>query len=419
MRERLARLIALFTLVLTLILAVLFAGGQQARMPEIGERVDPAQWADAYPQHYASFMRTAEGSDPYDKLAANPFRVRAWVGLSFAEDYNAARGHYYALIDQQQSRRTRDHDVPAGCIHCHAAEAPLLLREFGWEGLHAMPYDRLRERLHHGSSCADCHDTKTMALTITRPALRHALRARGIDPDGLDRQAMRTYVCAQCHVEYYFSAEGNQLVFPWAQGTRLEDIERYFDAIDHSDWNHAETGAPLIKIQHPEYEHHSHGPHARLGVACADCHMPAIREAGRRFSDHWIRSPLTQIENACLGCHRSGEAALQQRVVAIQDRTATLLGEAETALGALMDAIVEAMQADARDAAGEAVSDEALAAARRAHRRAQMRWDFVDAENSTGFHAPRETARLLQEAAEIARSGVEALKIPGRTMASP
>lgn len=410
MRERLARLIALFTLVVMLTMAVLFGAWQQARMPEVSDDVDPARWAEAYPQHYASFMRTAEGSPPYDKLAANPFRTRAWAGLSFSEDYNDSRGHFYALIDQQQSLRTRAHDVPAGCINCHAAEAPVLLREFGWEGLHAMPYDSLRERLHHGSSCADCHDPKTMALTITRPALRTALRARNIDPDNLDRQAMRTYVCAQCHVEYYFSGEGKQLVFPWREGTRLEDMERYFDAIDHADWIHAETGAPMIKIQHPEYELHSQGPHAREGVSCVDCHMPKVRVDGRRISDHWIRSPLAQIENACLDCHDSGEDRLKQRVVAIQGRTETLLGEAETALSALMDAIVDAMQAGANETTSEA----ALKAARRAHRSAQLRWDFVDAENSTGFHAPQESARLLVEAAGIARSGVEMLNYPAR-----
>lgn len=410
MRERLARLIALFTLGVTVTLALLFGGWQQARMPAVGERVDPARWADRYPQHYLSFMRTAEdhgrtpygGSTPYDKLAANPFRVRAWAGLSFSEEYNAARGHYYALIDQQQSERTRAYDVPAGCINCHAAEAPALLREYGWEGLHDMRYDALRERLHHGSTCSDCHDLDTMTLTITRPALRHALRSRDIDPDNLDRQAMRTYVCAQCHVEYYFTEQGDELVFPWGEGTRLEDIERYYDAIDHTDWTHAETGAPMIKIQHPEYEHHSNGLHAREGVTCVDCHMPSIRVEGRRISDHWIRSPLTQIEDACSDCHSEDQAELEQQVVALQANTTALLGEAESAIDTLMDAIAEADQAGA--------DDTALEAARRAHRRAQLRWDFVDAENSTGFHAPGETSRLLEDAADIARSGTETLE---------
>ena len=130
---------------------------------------------------------------------------------------------------------------------------------------------------------------------------------------------MRSYVCAQCHVEYYFRGEDRELVFPWGSGRRVEDIERYFDASGYSDWTHAESGAPMIKIQHPDFELSSTGLHAALGVACADCHMPYVEESGARIPDHWIRSPLMQIENACLGCHGMTEAEVRQRVVAGQE----------------------------------------------------------------------------------------------------
>ena len=32
------------------------------------------------------------------------------------------------------------------------------------------------------------------------------------------------------------------------------------------------------------------------------------------------------------------------------------------------------------------------------HRFAQMRWDFISSENSTGFHSPQESARILADA---------------------
>ena len=38
-------------------------------------------------------------------------------------------------------------------------------------------------------------------------------------------------------------------------------------------------------------------------------------------------------------------------------------------------------------------------------RKAQWRLDFVAAENSMGFHAPQEAARILGEAADYARQG--------------
>lgn len=410
MREKLARLLASGTALLILGMVLWFAALQEARIENAGEGVDPAIWAALYPQHYTSFMRTAEnygrtrhgGSEPYDRLEQNPFRRRAWAGYAFELEYTEARGHYHALADQRASRRTQERAQPAGCINCHAAEAPRLITEQGWAELHGKQYSEVSADLHFGSSCTDCHAADTMALAISRPALLNALAEQGIDVATLDHAELRIYVCSQCHVEYYFRAEGQQLAFPWTQGRRIEDIERYYDDVAHTDWVHPETGAALLKVQHPESELHAAGLHASLGVGCADCHMPAVQEAGLRISDHWIRSPLLQIEAACLGCHRRETVAtLTARVHEVQDATTALLGAAETALTELMDAIVAAR------AAGAGAAE--LAAARRAHRRAQLRWDFIDAENSTGFHASSEAARILRDAAALANEGTQSL----------
>ena len=55
-------------------------------------------------------------------------------------------------------------------------------------------------------------------------------------------------------------------------------------------------------------------------------------------------------------------------------------------------------------------SDEALAGARALQRKAQFMVDFVEAENSMGFHAPQEAARILGEAIDYARQGQLALR---------
>jgi len=47
----------------------------------------------------------------------------------------------------------------------------------------------------------------------------------------------------------------------------------------------------------------------------------------------------------------------------------------------------------------------ATAAALKLQRRAQFRVDFINAGNSTGFHAPQEAARILAEAIDYARQG--------------
>jgi nitrite reductase (cytochrome c-552) len=185
------------------------------------------------------------------------------------------------------------------------------------------------------------------------------------------------------------------LTFPWSQGLTIDDIEGHYDTYGFTDWTHAETGAPMIKIQHPEYEMWSTGLHAQSGVACADCHMPYVRDGSVKVSDHWLRSPLTNVSNACQTCHQQDEATLQARITTIQDRTAQLLRLTEDALLDAIDAIVAAQEAGATDAQ--------LEPARQLHRQASLRWDFVSSENSTGFHSPQESARILGMALDFAR----------------
>ncbi len=98
----------------------------------------------------------------------------------------------------------------------------------------------------------------------------------------------------------------------------------------------------MIKIQHPEFELWNSGLHAKSGVTCSDCHMPFIRQGAMKISDHWLRSPLTNINKACQTCHKADEQQLRDRVIIIQNRTAELLGVAEDSLLEAMDAIVEA-----------------------------------------------------------------------------
>jgi len=374
------------------------------RVVEISDNeLDPAVWGQNFPRQYNTFVRTEEnygetpygGSEPYSKLERYPAMKRIWAGLAFAIDHNEERGHYYAQIDQRETQRVQVVNQPAACVNCHAAEAPQLIAQMGWAEFNRTPYNDLKDQLHLGSSCADCHDPQTMELRLTRPALINALEQQGIDWTKASRQEMRSLVCAQCHVEYYFQGDDKLLVFPWSRGMRVEDIEAHVDSYGFKDWTHAETGAPMIKIQHPEYELWSTGIHARSGVACADCHMPYVRDGSVKVSDHWLRSPLVNLNNACGTCHRQSEEELRNRVLTIQGTTANLLRRSEDAILAAIDAIVAAKEAGA--------TDEQLAEVRQLQRASSLRWDFVSSENSTGFHSPQEAARILAESIDMAR----------------
>jgi nitrite reductase (cytochrome c-552) len=280
------------------------------------------------------------------------------------------------------------------------------MKMLGAATFYATPMKELveKQQIRHPIGCADCHDANTMALRISRPAFIEAMQRRGIDVQKATRQEMRAYVCGQCHVEYYFRGKQEQyLVFPWAKGVKIENIEAYYDEIKFSDWEHQITKAPMIKMQHPEFELWSSGNHARSGVACADCHMPYKRTGAVKVTDHWVRTPLANIQNTCMTCHRQSETELRARILEAQDRTFQLLGQGEKALTDAVAAIAKAM--------GEGVNDADLVEARTLHRRAQARWDFISAENSMGFHSPQESVRILGDAIDLARRAeISALK---------
>jgi nitrite reductase (cytochrome c-552) len=216
------------------------------------------------------------------------------------------------------------------------------------------------------------------------------------------RQEMRSFVCGQCHVEYYFQGPEKRLVYPWSQGLQVEQILSYYDAAQFKDWIHADTGAPVLKAQHPEFEIWNQGIHARSHVACADCHMPYVRVGALKISDHHVRSPLLNINRACQTCHHWPEEELRARVDTIQTRFFSLRNVA-------MDALMELIQ-DLKEARAAGRTDEELTSARDFQRKAQFLLDFVEAENSTGFHAPQETTRILGESINFSRKGQLALR---------
>jgi nitrite reductase (cytochrome c-552) len=281
----------------------------------------------------------------------------------------------------------------------------------------------------HPVSCIDCHDPRSMRLRVTRPGFVNGIRAlaqsndptphlpsierwrngsrrQPYDPNtDATRQEMRSFVCGQCHVEYYCGPKVT-LFFPWGKGLRAEQIEEHYnqykfpDGHRFFDWAHGETGAELLKAQHPEFEVWSQGTHARAGVACADCHMPYVREGAMKVSDHHVRSPLLMVNRSCQVCHPDEEDQLKARVATIQDRTHQLIDRSSKSLVDMLDAIKGARQAG--------VNAQQLAPVFELQRKAQWRLDFIASENSMGFHAAQETARVLAESIDYSRQAVAA-----------
>ena len=434
-------------LAVTAVMALLvnvFERKQEARNPFFrvveltDDTEDPAIWGKNFPLQYDGYKRTVDqvrtrygGSeavqqtpkqaDPrsvvaQSKLEEDPRLKIMWAGYAFAKDFREERGHAYMLDDQTFTERQQVVKQPGTCINCHAS-AYVAYKKLGngdltkgFEALNQMPYAEARQQITHPVACIDCHDSQTMQLRITRPAFMEGMQALkasqgipGYDVNKMaTRQEMRSFVCGQCHVEYYFKGPEKRLTYPWAKGLQVDNIMAYYDEVKHKDWQHADTGADVLKAQHPEFEMYNQGIHARSGVACADCHMPYMREGALKISDHHVQSPLLNISRSCQTCHHFPEEEMKARVEIIQDRTYRLRNMA-------MDALVDLIN-DLKAARAAGKSDGELAAARTFQRRAQFYLDFVEAENSTGFHAPQEAARILGESMNYARRGQLALR---------
>jgi nitrite reductase (cytochrome c-552) len=438
-----AALTAVVAVGVAALLTNIFQRKQEARNPfyrvvELSDTTtDPQVWGRNFPLQYDAYRRTVDqvrtrygGSEalPHTPTNADPRSVvaqsrlqedprlrRFWAGYAFATDFREERGHAYMLDDQEFTRRQVVTRQPGTCLNCHASMYAAYRKAGegdpirGFERINQLPYAEARKFATHPVSCVDCHNPETMELRVTRPAFVEGMRVlrasqgiRGYDVNiQATRQEMRSFVCGQCHVEYYFKGKEKRLEYPWGKGLRADQILAYHDSTGHADWTHSVSGARVLKAQHPEFEMYNQGIHARSGVACADCHMPYERVGAMKISDHWVRSPVLNINRACQTCHRWPEEELRQRVQVIQDRTFELRNLALDAVLKLTTDIQAAVRVDSTSAR--------IAQARDFQRKAQFLTDFIEAENSMGFHAPQEAARVLALAIDHARRGQIAL----------
>ncbi|WP_413294823.1 ammonia-forming cytochrome c nitrite reductase subunit c552 [Bdellovibrio sp. HCB185ZH] len=437
----------LLTILITALLVDIFEKKQEGkqtfyRVVEITDDTDdPAIWGKNFPHQYDSYLRTVDmtrtkygGSEAFphvptdkdprkftsvQKIDEDPRLKIMWAGYAFSKDFREDRGHAYMLLDQELTERQVVVKQPGACLNCHGSTYSIYKKlgegdiQKGFDIMNKQPYHDVASLTKHPVSCIDCHDSKDMSLRITRPAFMEGIKvfkaSQGIKEYDVNkmasRQEMRTFVCAQCHVEYYFKGDAKTLTYPWAKGIKADQILAYYNETKFKDWVHKETGAPVLKAQHPEFETFSQGTHAQAGVSCIDCHMPYQRVGAMKITDHWIRSPLLNINRACQTCHNVSEKDLMTRATTIQDRHAQLRDVSFDALIALINDLKPYKDVDLAK-----TPNKHLEAARQHQRDAQFLFDFVEAENSTGFHAPQESARVFGLSIDMSRKGQEAVR---------
>lgn len=380
-------------------------------------------WGKHFPNQWETFNQTKKtvfrskynGSAMIDMLAEDPRLVILWAGYGFAKDYNQGRGHAFAIEDMENTFRTGgptkkgDGPMPGTCWTCKSPDVPRYMAAAGGgqQGTAALYKGKWSDKggeMANPIGCADCHDAKTMQLKITRPALVEGYpkipENKHKTIEDATHQEMRSLVCAQCHVEYYFNKKGPvegvpYLTFPWSNGLTAEAMEKYYDDIKFKDWTHKLSKAPMLKAQHPGWEVYKTGIHAERGVSCADCHMPFINSGGEKFTSHQMESPLNNVSNSCQVCHREETQTLVKNVYDRQDKMIENRDKLEILL---VKAHIEAKKAWDLGASEKQMKDILTNI-----RHAQWRWDYVAASHGGSFHSPIELGRTLSSGIIVAQ----------------
>nr|WP_048607202.1 MULTISPECIES: ammonia-forming nitrite reductase cytochrome c552 subunit [unclassified Vibrio] len=384
--------------------ATSFAASEQK---EIGDPRND-QFEQNHPDQYHSWRQTSESETIEDALKEDPNMVIMWAGYGFAKDYNKARGHFYAIDDVRQTLRTggptdeSSGPMPMACWSCKSPDVARVIEERGEDGYFEGKWARLGNEIVNPIGCADCHDTQSEgfkngepALKVTRPYVERAFDAIGKkfeDQGRLDQQAS---VCAQCHVEYYFTGPTKGVKFPWDKGTRVEQMEEYYDGIGFKDWTHKVSKAPMLKAQHPGYETWREGIHGKNKVACVDCHMPKVtKEDGTVYTDHKVGNPFDRFEDTCANCHTQSKETMRNIV---SSRKAQVLNMKLTAEKQIVAAHFEAGAAWEAGATEQEMEPILLDI-----RHAQWRWDYAIASHGVHMHAPEIALEVLGTAVDRA-----------------
>lgn len=386
--------------------------------------IDNEAFMELYPDQYESYMGNSEmsettygGSVPVSKFdeSKEPLLPILFNDYGFSKSYNEDRGHTYALEDITKSGRVTE-KTGGGCLSCKSTAAPKLAWELGETYYHtgnlkSLVIPTADKKGHDAIGCSDCHDPVTMELRVTRQPFIDAMAKVGVDVNEATTEELRTYVCAQCHSEYYFPTdnEGNptsKVTHPWENGKSAGEIYDYYssDAVKANftkDFKHNISATPIVKAQHPDFETFTNGTHGEAGVACADCHMPYVRnQNGEKYSSHTWTSPLKNMSASCGPCHSDREMeALEQNAIVTQKLTKEALDKAEET------SVIAHYYANRMITVGAPV--EKITEVQTNIREGQWYWDYVAAENSTGFHDPQGSIDNLMKSIDYSNKAIQ------------
>ena len=358
-------------------------------------------WADEYPEIYASYMANDENTEIHDYTKDYPMIPVVYEGMAFSKFYGSARGHVYTVEDVTSTGRP--HGL-ANCFSCKTPDFTAKVNELG-DAAYTIPFEDMLAEVNESISCYNCHANTGDELVVTHTYLADAM---GDDLQNVDPE---TLSCAQCHVEYYFAPDTKATTLPYQSlATMTPDaILDYYnrtivDGQPFADYTNPRSGVRQIKVQHPEYETYmGEGSVHKDTFTCADCHMgEAVAADGTTYISHTWTSPLDNealMSGTCAECHTD----LIGEVRAIQEETERRTYAVGYLLEGLTEKLVKAVES------GE-YTEEELNAIRAVARDAQFYWDFVMVENSEGAHNSQLDNECLDKAETLTNKAMGMFK---------
>ncbi len=414
---------------LTALLVNIFERKQEARNPffrvvELTDEIeDPAVWGKNFPLQYDGYRRTVDqvrtrfgGSEavPRTPTEADP---RSWSRSPASRRIRGSRRCGPATPSRSTSARSaatptcsRTRPSPSAsrwsssrapaCTATPRSTSPTRSSGGGdlIDGLREDEPDALRRGAQAGRASGRLHRLpRSRDHAAARHPPRRSSRAsarsrpRRASPTTTPtrmatRQEMRTFVCGQCHVEYYFKGPEKRLTYPVGQGAqgradpgllrrgRLQGLDPRGD-----------RRRACSRRSTPSSRCGTRASTRARGVACADCHMPYSGVGAHQDQRPPRAQPAAQHQQAPARPATAGRRTSSRRA-SRRSRTEHLR-DARPGHGRARRQLIDEIKA-AQDAGRRRRRARARRASSSARRSSAL--DFVEAENSMGFHAPQE-----------------------------
>lgn len=240
--------------------------------------------------------------------------------------------------------------MKVSCLSCKTTAINDLYEKYGdavFQEEPGLTMDILNNEIEAMWDCETCH-TSIDDLTV-RPGI---FTWDELSEGEFDDQAPQTLACAQCHnawgniVKFSIAGTGKGIeeFHPYQYGHDPDALYKEFaeDGSTRVQFEE-ETGLVVVNTTTYDIEHFAGSVHEELGMTCASCHMPKMKNGnGETFTSHNASSsPLANVTTleTCMPCHQNDEVQTTDDMVAFVRAAQDEFGQNKAEVDAMLDGL--------------------------------------------------------------------------------